>query len=390
MTSHIQVMTRNTTQVADTLRRLIHENHTKLDIRYKEYYTNHILYDLYSLAELGADSSRLIECYEYKRKRLEPMHPRKKTLSPDEQYPPVGDPMCYSSFLDYYDEKVKKLGFDATLQQYLPIAFTGLLGAVGHPAIHLGYAIRYRDDAVLAEALAFASCADVSLVSYADTLYHDYDTTLTRPATYFQEVLERVRQDNRLDSFDWIDEQILVLFNPLLDNYSSIIQEYYHAVTITEDNVDVKLLELRHLAVDLYIGSACNQLFDFFILHIITISNAVDLFYPCMTMPLRLRMVRALWLFVLAIYICQGRPTFDQSSALEPFTDANLYSWSNITQMAIAHLDEHVPKFVEVMRRYETEFGACNGKWRSTAAATVVLVTEENKWCYIGMGKEAL
>jgi hypothetical protein len=49
-------MSSNITQVADTLRRMIRENHTKLDIRYKEYYTNHIVYDLYSLAALGGKS----------------------------------------------------------------------------------------------------------------------------------------------------------------------------------------------------------------------------------------------------------------------------------------------------------------------------------------------
>lgn len=129
---------------------------------------------------------------------------------------------------------MQDLGFDATLQQYLPIVFIGLLGAIGHPAIHLGYAIRYRDDIVLAEALAFSSCADLSLIPYADTFYHDYDTALTKPALNFRQVLERVRQDKRLDSFDWINDQVLVLLNPLLVNYSSVIREYYHTVTITK------------------------------------------------------------------------------------------------------------------------------------------------------------
>jgi hypothetical protein len=155
------------------------------------------------------------------------------------------------------------------------------------------------------------------------------------------------------------------------------------------DNIDAKLLELIYLAVDLYIGSVCNRLFDFFILHIITISNAVYLFYPHLSTPLKLRMVRSLWFLMLAIYICQGRPIFNGSSVLESFTDANIYSWPYITQMAIAHLDEHVPKLVDIMQCYEKMFGPCSDKWRSTAAATVTLVTEENKWCFIGKGKEA-
>ncbi|RKP26498.1 hypothetical protein SYNPS1DRAFT_21753, partial [Syncephalis pseudoplumigaleata] len=170
-------MSRCAAQVTDTLHRLLLENHTKLDTRYEQYYTNHIVYDLYALAALGASPSRLVDCYEYKRRRLAPLRPRMMALSTARHYEPTGKPEYYSSFLDYYDRRVRALGFDATLEQHLPTVFGGLLGAVGHTAIHLGYAVRYRHDAVLAEALAFASCGEQSLVPRADALYEDDDAS---------------------------------------------------------------------------------------------------------------------------------------------------------------------------------------------------------------------
>ncbi|KAI9597699.1 hypothetical protein BDF19DRAFT_282545 [Syncephalis fuscata] len=140
----------------------------------------------------------------------------------------------------------------------------------------------------------------------------------------------------------------------------------------------------------MYIGSARNQLFDFFILHVITTCHAIDQFYSILAPPsLQLRLIRSLWLYLLVVYICQGRPPIDSATILEPFSDTRLYSWPIIFNLALDHQDEHVPKLVKAMYSLEKKYGVCHGKWRATAAATVKLVTTENQWSFIGKGKTA-
>ena len=42
-----------TEKTSDALRRLLGKNHSAMDIRYEQYFTNHIAYNLYALAAFG-------------------------------------------------------------------------------------------------------------------------------------------------------------------------------------------------------------------------------------------------------------------------------------------------------------------------------------------------
>ncbi|KAI9593135.1 hypothetical protein BDF19DRAFT_449591 [Syncephalis fuscata] len=342
------------------LQRLLYAVHSTLDIRYEEFFTNHIVHNLYTLAELGADHERLAGCYRHKRKRVWRLQQPKEFLAPEDPHEHIEDPRYYSTFLRFYEQKIEELGFDETFNQFIHQAFSGLLGAV---------------------AFAYANCADQSATPLSNEFYKNH-SDYSKNDVAFRSVLETIQKDSRYDDVDWYDEQILLLIPPMLATHKTIVREHFLSATINEGT------STRAAAAfsGMYIGTSRNNLFDFFIAHILTTSNGIDFFYSMLPPHLQLSLIRSLWLHTVIVYICQARPTFDQELVLEPFRDEVLYSWPNIIKKTVDHMDEHTPKIVEVMGIFEKRYGYCNGKWRATAAATCTLVDLEYKWCYIGLG----
>jgi hypothetical protein len=119
------------------------------------------------------------------------------------------------------------------LNTYISHIISGLLGAVGHPVIHLGVALAHQDPMILSEALAFSCAAEQSPVPLAEMMYLGTGQRIHLDG-YIRQILDQLAQDVRLDKFKWQHPQVLDQLQPLLNEYSDIIFEYFHTIAIDE------------------------------------------------------------------------------------------------------------------------------------------------------------
>ncbi|RKP09996.1 hypothetical protein THASP1DRAFT_28222 [Thamnocephalis sphaerospora] len=365
------------------LAELLRRNHDGFDVRYGTCYTNHTVHTLYALADLGADQECLRRFYGARRDRLRKQIPPKLTITDENWDRHFGDPANYSAYLVYFDAKVEKLGLDDAFNRYVPKVLAGILGAVGHPLIHLGFALGHRDPMVLAEALAFACAAEKSTIGMADAEYRGVgkrgDIIL-----HIKEALADITNDVRLDPFAWQSDQIMDILIPLYEQHGPVVAEYFNRVAIEEGEPLVD--QLVRLATEVFIDAARDGLFDFFLVHAITTAHALHIIAPRLDNSDLARLLRGYWLYLLMVYICQGRPPLVHFG---PIPDAP--SWAQITKSVMADEDEHTPKLVVTWREAaKREQAASHGDdvwWRSVAAAVVTTIHQEKQWNFRGIGK---
>jgi hypothetical protein len=179
---------------------------------------------------------------------------------------------------------------------------------VAHPLIHLGYAYELQSKTVAIEALAMGSCFYSSLHKYID------NPKYTKPSPHsaigqgngLLGILNKVREDKRFDGlYDHRSGDI----TKVLEEREETFLEYWNAWEITNPNEQFQ--DAQRIGVGLLVGTPVPEhgKYDFFLTHILTSSHAVRILLPLVPAKFHLSLLRQWWLFTLAVFIAQMRPS---------------------------------------------------------------------------------
>jgi hypothetical protein len=183
----------------------------------------------------------------------------------------------------------------------------GLIGGLGHPLIHLGYAYEVNCNEVAMEALAMAATQYNYLHRYLD------DASYTKPSTFsfksLTGLLDKCRQDQRFDGL--FDAPAFTNIDVLFSKHESLVLEYWNAWNITEPVKEFE--ESQEAAVALLVETVApgTHSYNFFLVHVLTASHAVRILLPLIPKKFHVSLVREWWLLTLAAYVAMLRPKID-------------------------------------------------------------------------------
>ena len=190
----------------------------------------------------------------------------------------------------------------------------GLISGLAHPLIHLGYAVELDSRTVAIEALALGTCFYSSLHKYLD------DPSYTKPGDFrsasLLDILHKVNEDKRLDG---LYEHRSGDISKVLEEKEDVFLEYWNAWELSDSDPKNQFEESQRTAVAILAATdpPKTSKFDFFFVHMLTSSHAVRILLPLIPARFHISLVRQWWLFTLAVYIAQLRPTITPDTILQ-------------------------------------------------------------------------
>ena len=188
------------------------------------------------------------------------------------------------------------------------------------------------------------TCFYSSLHKYLD------DPSYTKPgdfqSTSLLEILQRVKEDKRLDGLYTHRSGDISKF---LNEKEDVFLEYWNAWDLSSSNPKQQFEDSQKTAVAVLMATEPpaegGAKFDFFFVHLLTSSHAVRILLPLIPNKFHMALVRQWWMFALAVYVAQMRPTID----LDRIKDYELKErgWKYVTDKALNSeysLDAHFVK----------------------------------------------
>ncbi|KAF1808951.1 hypothetical protein P152DRAFT_461999 [Eremomyces bilateralis CBS 781.70] len=258
------------------------------------------------------------------------------------------------------------------------------VSGLGHPLIHLGYAMEFDNREVAIEALSLIACFYSDIHKYLD------DPQWTRPdrrppwtSTSLFEILDRVRSDRRFD--DLFDQPGADNVTRLFREKEPELMEWWNAWDLSPEgspDVSARFEESQRLATALLVGSVDAEKgrgYDFFLVHTLTTSHAVRILLPLIPPEFQLSLVKEWWLFILAVFIAQLRPAID-TNRIKRF-DLGNQSWTNVVvPRALQGEFRTDPHFVKGCRAMKEAAATWGDEDRYFEKAAVLFATEFTGW----------
>lgn len=365
-----------------TLKHLIRANHVNHSIIYHDLrFDNHMPHILSSAYLLGASVDQLHHIYDKEAQELEPWEDSPAELTEEDWREFLGDKLYQRAFIDFFEDAlVSKHSYNwkKVVDEYIfsgeqPLV-NGLIGGLGHPLIHLGYAYEMDNREIAMEALG------LSAVQY--NYFHKYidDKSYTKPSPFSStsplDLLHKLQQDTRFDGlfkdrgFDNID----VLF----EKHEPLILEYWNAWKF-EDPLK-QFQESQEAAVALLVATVPpgTHSYKFFVVHLLTTSHAVRILLPVIPVKFHVNLVREWWLLTLTVYIAELRPKIDPDYIPSPSGKG----WTYVEDKAINSrwaTDAHFVKGVRAMKEAARTWGDVHDRY---LAAAVRFVDDFEGWTF--------
>jgi hypothetical protein len=307
------------------LRSLLDRNH-HLHPEFNRGLSNHLSMGLFSLAALGAPLERLESFAESHWRKLEPLPKDSGPRVTEQNWTSfLGRREALPGFRSLFSAQIADAGVSRTLRRSLPALIPGVGAGAFHALIRTGYGVRFRDAQEVADGLAYWAVAFLPLGPLLPA-ERDRDPV---------EVLEKVHKSPNLGGLDPAGR---LIFDKM--KTAAALPGFHNAVGALRPG-DETLPALASAAVKLYLGTG-----DFTALHMVTGAHAYRLLAPSLeSSP---EALRYFWQALVAAYITIGAPAL-----VQPHAEGAAPSWTAISSKAVASLDEHDIKLVEVSREEE-------------------------------------
>jgi hypothetical protein len=223
---------------------------------------------------------------------------------------------------------------------------------VGHPLIHLGYALEMSSRDVAMEALALAATCYSDLHKYLDDPSYAQTEPSYRSLSPF-EILEKVRTDKRFNGLFATpgDHNLEILFR----EREAALLNHWNAWKI-EDPVK-QFHDSQALAAALLVGTDTEK-YDFFLVHLLTTSHAVRIILPLIPEKFHIPLVRQWWLITVAIYIAQLRPEIKLDRISEYDPKGRDWTWAAHQAVKSEHsADAHYVKAIRALKEAAQTWG---------------------------------
>ncbi|KAI0187317.1 hypothetical protein EV127DRAFT_436746 [Xylaria flabelliformis] len=369
-----------------TLKHLLRANHANHAILYNNLrFDNHIPHALSSAYLLGASDAQLHKIYEVEGESLEPWRPSPAEVTKDDWRSFLGDRLYQRAFLDFFEDSlVMRHNYDwkKVVNEYM---FGGkeplvncLIGGLGHPLIHLGYAYEMDNKEIAMEALTLAATQYNFLHKYLD------DPSYTKPSSFKTsnplELLNKMADDKRVS--DLFKEPVFDNFVSLFENHEDLIMEYWNAWSL--DDPKKQFQESQEAAVALLVATVPpgTHSYNFFFCHLLTTSHAVRILLPVIPAKLHIPLVRQWWLLTAAVYAVFKCPKIDPDY-IKP-GDVAGKQWDYVEDKAINGpyaTDAHFVKAARAIKEAARTWGDVHEHY---LAAAVRFIDDFHGWAFTG------
>ncbi|KAK0730785.1 hypothetical protein B0H67DRAFT_562881 [Lasiosphaeris hirsuta] len=358
-----------------TLKHLIRANHVNHSIIYHNLqFDNHLPHILCSAYWFGAQSHQLYHIYDIESKTLEPWKDSPSELTQDDWRDFLGDKEYQRAFVDFFEDALAiKYSYDwrKVIEEYLlggkePVV-NGLIGGLGHPLIHLGYAYEFDNREIAMEAMGLAATQYNFLHKYLD------DSSYTKKSAFSstspEKLLEKLASDDRFDGI--FKEPGFDNIEPLFQNHESLVMEYWNAWELADPVKQFQ--ESQEAAVSLLVATVApgTHAYNFFICHVLTTSHAVRILLPFLPAKFHMSLVRQWWLLALTIYIAELRPKIDLDYVPR---DLKGKGWKYVDHQVLNtdwSTDAHFVKAVRAIKEASRTWGDVHDKYLGAAVRFV-------------------
>ncbi|KAG9238277.1 hypothetical protein BJ875DRAFT_451550 [Amylocarpus encephaloides] len=342
-----------------TLKHLLKANHINHSILYHSLqYHNHLPHILGSAYILGATAQQLHHIYDNESQELEEWEDSPAEITDTDWREFLGDKKYQRAYVDFYeDELALKYDYDWTrvAEEYIfsgkqPL-INGLIGGLGHPLIHLGYAYEMSSREIGMEALAMGSTAYNYLHKYLDEPAYTRESTYR--TTFPLEILHRIHSDNRFDGV--LKEKGSDNIELLFQQHEDLVLEHWNAWTLSDPKKQFEDSQEAAVALLVKTVKPGTHAYDFFMAHILTTSHAVRVLLPVVPKKFHVSLVRQWWLLTIAVYIAQLRPEIDEDIEVQPSKQ-----WNYVDDMAVNGpwaTDSHYVKALRAMKQAAFTWG---------------------------------
>ncbi|TVY38359.1 Questin oxidase, partial [Lachnellula subtilissima] len=352
-----------------TLKHLIKANHVNHSIIYHHLqFHNHMAHHLGSAYLFGADASHLQKIYDKESKELEEWKDSPAEVTDSDWRDFLGDKRYQRAYVDFFeDELALKFNYDwkRVADEYLfsgkePL-INGVIGGLGHPLIHLGYAYEFSSKELGMEALAMTSVGYDPLHKYLD------NPSYTQPSTYSTtspvEILHRIAADTRFDGL--FPSKGYENIETLFKHHEALVLEHWNAWTITNPTEQFRASQEAAMNLVVRTVKPGTHAYDFFMVHILTTSHAVRILLPVVPKKFHVSLVRQWWLLTIAVYVAQLRPVIDGDLEGKPGK-----GWAYVEEMAVNgpwSTDSHYVKALRAMKEAAFTWGDVHELYLSSA-----------------------
>ncbi|KAI9779995.1 MAG: hypothetical protein M1816_003277 [Peltula sp. TS41687] len=352
----------STDKRARTLKHLIRANHVNHAILFNNRrFHNHLPHILGSAYLFDSDHTHLTEIYDVDSHGLDPWEDSPGEVSRHDWRDYLGDTRYERAFIDFFEDELVRLGYDwkTLVAEYLfsgkqPM-ISGIVGGLGHPLIHMGYAFELSNATIAIEALGLTALCYGEIHKYLDE--PSYTRPSPHPTKSAIELLQRLQTDERFDnvlSTQGPSSNAPVLFQ----HHEDLLLEYWNSWTLTDPTSQFE--ESQRAAVLMFVGTVVpgHTGYDFFLVHLLTTSHAVRILLPFIPKKFHLLLVREWWLFVLSTYISQLRPVVKDEYITDYELEGRDWSWVDKTALTSRHRnDAHYVKGLRAMKEAARTWG---------------------------------
>ncbi|KAF5022240.1 hypothetical protein F66182_5713 [Fusarium sp. NRRL 66182] len=358
---------------ARCLKHLLKANHANYSIVYHNLqYDNHNPHLLSSAYLLGASVPQLNKIYDEEIRKLDSWVPSPAEIGDDDWEELRGDKRYQRAFVDFFEDRlVMRFNYDwrQEIDHYLftgdePL-FHGLIGGLGHPLIHLGYALEMDCKEIAMEALGLACVHYNFFHKYLDNKSYTNKAPFTSACPL--DLLTKMAKDDRFDAISPDLDDMEEIFNKHEDS----ILEYWNAWEIDDPLKQFELSQEAAAALLVATVKPGTHAFNFLLVHLLTTSHAVRILLPFIPAKYHITLVREWWLLVLGIFIVKGRPLPDRDNV---DSDPKNRGWKYVQDKALNSdwaTDAHYVKAIRALKEASSTWGDVHDRYLLTALTFV-------------------
>lgn len=127
----------------------------------------------------------------------------------------------------------------------------------------------------------------------------------------------------------------------MLEEREEAFLEHWNAWEIVDPKDQFHATQTTALGLLMGTPAPKKAAFDFFFVHLLTSSHAIRILLPLIPAKFHVNLLRQWWLFTLAVYIAQTRPTVDRNTSVDAY-DRKGKDWKYVTHKALegAHAND--------------------------------------------------
>lgn len=365
-----------------TLKHLLRANHVNHAVIYHHLqWDNHLPHILSSAYLLGAKENQLHEIYDAEAQSLEPWEASPAEIVESDWRDFLGRRTYQRAYVDFFEDcLVMKHNYEwkKVVEEFMysgkePLVH-GLIGGLGHPLIHLGYAYEMDSREIAMEALGLAATEYNFFHKYLDD--PSYTKATSFKTTSPLQLFDKMHNDSRFDGL--FKEPSFENIEPLFEKYEDLVMEYWNAWTF-EDPLK-QFQDSQEAATALLIASVPSgtHSYNFFFCHVLTTSHAVRVLLPVIPKKFHIGLVREWWLLTIAVYVSELRPKIDP----DYINPAPSQQWNYVEDKVLNgphRTDVHFVKAARAMKEAARTWGDVHQRY---LAAAVRFVNDFAGWSH--------